>query len=143
MKSLIKVFVIVFSIVITSSFCSVSESYALDDTVQPYYVATQYTMETFSINSTGNAFMNVSLKPKSTTLIDEVKVTLKIRNAYGTSFLNKTFNASWDNLSASYEFTKMHQLSKKGTYEFQAVYKCYKDGNLVETIYSSYKTYTY
>ena len=138
MKILLKAFAIVLSFIVTSSFCFASDCYALDDSIQPCYVATQYTMETFSISSSGNAFMNVSLSPKSTTLIDEVKVILKIRNAYGTSFLNKTYNASWDNLSASYELTKMHQLSKKGTYEFQAVYKCYNDGTLVETISSSY-----
>lgn len=143
MRYLLKTFVITLLIVITSPFCCVSENYALGDTVQPYYVATQYTMETFSINSTGNAFMNVSLKPKSTTLVDEVKVTLKIKNAYGTNFLNKTYNTSWDSLSASYELTKMHQLSKKGAYEFQAVYRCYKNGNLVETINSSYTTAIY
>ena len=51
-----------------------------------------------------------------------------------TQVYNKTYDATWSNVSKSYSTTKNYQLGKAGRYTFRATYKCYKNGSLLETI---------
>lgn len=111
-----------------------------DSIVEPMYVATQSQIAIFTISSKGLATMNVSLIPFTKNSLDRVNVTLNIKNSSGTSVYNKSYDTSWSSISASFKLTKEYQLSKSETYEFQATYKCYKNGSLIETIKSEFKT---
>lgn len=108
-----------------------------DSEIEPMYVATHSQSATFKISSKGLATMNVSLIPFTKTSLDRVNVTLNIKNSSGASVYNKSYDTSWSSISASFKLTKEYRLSKSGTYEFQATYKCYKNGSLIETIKSN------
>ncbi len=108
------------------------------DEIQPRYVATQSTIENFSINSSGESSMTTILVPMDKSKIDKVKVTLNIKNSSGNSVYSNTYDATWSNLVSGYRLVKTYKLSSKGTYRFNAVYKCYKNNSLVETITTDY-----
>lgn len=143
MKIMRKIMAVVLIIIIATSFCYASVIPNTNDVIQPYYVGTQAINQYFQISSSGKATMEAFLTPKSTALVDEVKVSLIIKNNAGASIYNKTYTAEYNRLFNEYQITKNYQLPSKGSYQFQAIYKCYKNGSLVETINSSYMTDSY
>lgn len=143
MKCLIRLVSIILVVALSTSVCFATTNSALIENAKPYYVETQSITELFTINSTGKASMKAILVPISSSSIDEVKITLKIKDNLGVNVYSKTFSAEWNSLFGRYELFKNYQLPKKGTYNFQAIYKCYKNGSLVETINSPYKTDSY
>ena len=98
------------------------------------YVVTMLHVETFTISSGGMASMKGRLEPMDDTEVDQVKITLTLEDGAGTVVYNKTYDATWSNVSKSYSTTKNYQLGKAGRYTFRATYKCYKNGSLLETI---------
>lgn len=137
MKKIVTIVSLVLMILLSTTVCFAAISLDEVTDITPKYVGTQLHSENFSINSDGLATMNVSLKPLSTTTIDEVKVTLVIKNSLGTNVYNKTYDMEWSSLYGSFKTIKEYRLSANGVYEFQATYKCYKNNSLLETIKSS------
>lgn len=130
-----KMLVIMLCMILTGSYCMAASDGELGG-ISPYYVGTQTTNEIFNISSSGVASMTTSLTPKKSVGVDEVKVTLKIKNASGVVKYNKTYTATWSDLYGAFRLSKTYQLPGSGSYQFQATYKCYKDGSLLETINS-------
>ncbi|MCI9639189.1 MAG: hypothetical protein HFE72_03515 [Emergencia sp.] len=138
MKKVVMVMLIFVIFLLSSMACFAADPTEREDsTVEPMYVATQSHSETFTISSNGLAKMDVALAPFSSTILDRVNVTLSIKNSSGTSIYNKSYDMTWSSIYARFKLTKECQLSKSGTYEFQATYKCYKNNSLIETIKSS------
>lgn len=138
MKKVVMTILILAMFLLSSMVCFAAAPTERDDSiVEPMYVATKSQTAIFTISSKGMATMNVSLIPFTKTSLDRVNVTLNIKNSSGTSVYNKSYDTSWSSISASFKLTKEYQLSKSGTYEFQATYKCYKNGSLIETIKSN------
>ena len=126
----------IFVIVILAILISVNICFADTTDISTNYVGTNSHSELFSINNNGLSTMNVALLPLSSSSIDEVKVTLVIKNASGTKVYNRSYNMPWNNLYGRYKLIKEYQLSNKGVYSFQATYKCYKNESLLEIIKS-------
>lgn len=138
MKKMVMTVFTVVMILLSSMNCFAAIPTERDDSVvEPMYVATQSQTAMFTISSKGLATMNVSLMPFNKSTLDKVNVTLNIKNSSGTSVYNKSYDMTWSNIYGSFKLTKEYQLSKSGTYEFQATYKCYKNNSLVETIKST------
>lgn len=97
----------------------------------------------FDIASNGTATMKGLLTPKTSTAIDEVKVTFTIDKSSGSNVYNKTWNASWSDLFGGYKEEQEYQLPSKGTYILSTKFKCYKNGKLIETVYGDDVTKAY
>lgn len=138
MKRIKSILIVVICVIMTTSVCYAETKVVGNEIVSPYYLVTKKTVEVFSINSSGVASMTASLSPMSKDEVDKVKITLIIKKSNGTSVYSKTYDASWSNLHADYRLTKTYQLPSKGIYSFNAVYKCYKNNNLIETITTDY-----
>ena len=102
----------------------------------PYYVGTRSHEEVFIISNSGQATMDVMLKPLNSSAIDKVMITLTIKNSSGTTVYNKSYDSAWSNVDGAYCVIKNYQLESAGRYTFQATYKCYKKNTLIETIKS-------
>lgn len=138
MKKTIGVVIVLLTVLICTNM-----SYGDALAAQPYYVGTKSHNELFNISDSGKATMNVALSPLSSASMNEVKVTLTIKNSSGTKVYNRTYNMPWNSVYGKYKLTKEYQLPNSGTYSFQATYKCYKNNTLLETINtkSIYKSY--
>lgn len=134
-KKLIIVWMCLTLLVSSNCICANAQT---DENIQPYFIVTQNTSETFSINSSGVASMTAALSPKDASKVDTVKVTFKIKNSNGVSVYNKTYTASWSSLFGEYNLYKTYQLSGRDAYMFNVVYKCYKNNTLIETITTDY-----
>lgn len=137
MKKVLIIAVLLMVLLLSTTVCYATSLWDENLEISPYYVGTQSHVQIFTISSSGLATMNVSLTPFNSTTIDAVKVTLVIKNSSGVKVYNKTHDMEWSSLYGSFKTVKDYQLSTKGVYEFQATYKCYKDGSLLETINSS------
>lgn len=135
MKKINQVFVVVLLVMLFSSNCLATT--VSGDQIVPNYIGTQNHMTTFSIKNDGTATMRGALTPKNKTVIDSVKISFVIKDISGNVVYNKTYAAGWSSLYGQYIAQKSYDLSKRGTYTLKAKYMCYKNGVLVEKIYSA------
>lgn len=145
MKKTMRIFAIVLlAMTFTlNCFATTVSSNQISDQMSTDYVVTQNHMTTFSIKSDGTARMQGALTPQNKSLIDNVKVSFVIKDINGNVVYNKTHTAVWSSLYGQYIADKSHDLSKRGTYTFRAKYMCYKNGVLIESIYSAEIIKTY
>ncbi len=144
MKRITTIILVLTMVLLSATASFAAEPTERDDSVAtPMYVGTSSHSALFTISSTGLSKMSVSLSPFTTTTFDKVTVNLSIKNSSGTSVYNKTFSMPWSSIYARFKLEKEYQLSKKGTYEFQATYKCYKNNTLIETIKSGKQLKSY
>lgn len=101
------------------------------------YVGTYMHMETLQISSSGKATMKARLEPKTEDSIDEVVVTIKLKNPNGIVLHNETYDATWSSVAFQYQVTDSESVATRGKYTMSVTYKCYKDGSLLETISGS------
>ena len=101
------------------------------------FVGTHAHVDTLTISSSGYATMLAELIPKTSTSIDKVVVTIKLKSPNGTNVYNKSHNATWSQTYFEYQVDAYKQLTTKGEYTMYVTYKCYKDGSLIETISGS------
>ncbi len=134
--SIVLLVILIFSV---NSFAAVKPTEQAD----PNYVCAKECTTIFSIGSDGMATMIGTVKPKTSTVIDEVKVTFTIDKTSGSNVYNRTWTASWRNLLGEYKAEKDYQLPSKGTYILSTKFRCYKNGKLVETILGDDITRTY
>ena len=134
MKNILRIATLIVCIVVITSFNFIGVEASVKQNIEPCYIVTQNTSETFNINSSGLASMTAVDKNQ----VDEVKVTLNIKKTNGTNVYSKSYMASWSGLFSEYNLTKTYQLSNRGDYRFNVVYKCYKNNILVETITTDY-----
>jgi len=133
---------IVFLVIIILS----TSAFAAEKPTEPVdlnYVYAKECFTIFSIDSDGMATMEGTIKPKTSTVIDEVKVTFTIDKLSGSNVYNKTWNASWSVLFGGYKEEQEYQLPRKGAYILHTTFKCYKNGKLIETISGNDVTKTY
>ncbi|SCK00044.1 Uncharacterised protein [uncultured Eubacterium sp.] len=145
MKKVIGIFTIVLMVMISTlnCFAATVSTNQISDQRSTDYVVTQNHITTFTIKSDGTANMRGALTPQNKSLIDNVKVSFVIKDISGNVVYNKTHTAVWSSLYGQYIADKNHNLSKKGTYTLRAKYMCYKNGSLIETIYSTGIVKTY
>ena len=101
------------------------------------YVGTHAHIDTLTISSSGYATMLAELIPKTSSSIDEVVVTIKLKSPSGSYVYNKTLDATWSQTYFEYQVDAYKQLTTRGKYTMSVTYKCYKDGSLLETISGS------
>ncbi len=135
-----KVMIVICVLVLVLSSFSVGFAAEVDKVTEEEalrYVGTHAHIETLTISSSGYATMLAELIPKTSSSIDEVVVTIKLKSPSGTYVYNKSHDASWSQTYFEYQVSKGKQLSSKGLYTMSVTYKCYKDGSLIETISGS------
>ncbi len=132
MKRILQMGIVLLVIVIFSAnaFAAVKPT----ETAELNYICVKEYGTKFTIDSDGTATMRGILLPKTSTAVDEVKVTFTIDKLSGTNVYNKTWNASWNSVFEEYKAEKNYKLPSKGTYILSTKFKCYKNGKLVETI---------
>lgn len=138
MKYIKTIIIITICLIMATSVCFAETRNIDKSTITPYYIVTQNTVESFSINTSGVASMTARLSPRVESDVDQVKITLTIKSSDGTNVYNKTFGAAWSDLYDAYRVNKTYQLQNKGNYTFNVTYKCYKNTTLIETIRTNY-----
>lgn len=143
MKKIFTAVLILFMLVLSTVNCFAAVSSDDVSEISPQYVVTSYHTEEFTVSNSGMVFMKGRLEPVSSDAVDQVEVTLTIKNEAGTAVYNKTYDATWSSVDKIYSVAKNCQLGEAGRYTFRATYKCYKNGSLIETIKSDplYKSY--
>ena len=141
MKRILQMGIILLVIVIfsVSAFAAVKPT----ETAELNYICVKEYGTKFIIDSDGTATMRGILLPKTSTAVDEVKVTFTIDKSSGSNVYNKTWNASWDRSFEEYKAEKDYKLPSKGTYILSTKFKCYKNGKLIETVNGNDITKTY
>jgi len=88
-KKLIVVWMCLTLLVSSNCICANAQT---DENIQPYFIVTQNTSETFSINSSGVASMTAALSPKDTSKVDTYTITYNISYNDYSNTLTKTIN---------------------------------------------------
>lgn len=106
-----------------------------DDTIDLQYIGTSKHMESISSELGMNLSFFGKLVPKSEDSYDRVKVTFKIVNfVTNTTVHSESMEMTYDDIFHFYIAESDCTAPMTGTYYLEATYKCYKNGDLIETI---------
>ena len=106
-----------------------------DSTIDLQYIGTSKHMESISSKLGMNLSFFGQLVPKSEDSYDRVKVTFKIVNFVTNTTVHSEFmEMTYDDLFHFYFAESDCTAPMTGTYYLEATYKCYKNGDLIETI---------
>ena len=117
---------------------------ASEPSVEPAYIGTFIHAEAFSEGIGANLIPKVYLTPKSADSFDKVVIRLQIVKATtGVEYYDKSFTTYYNATRKWFMKTVTFTAPSKGTYRLNTTYKCYKDGELIETIKGVARTATY
>ena len=115
-----------------------------EPSVEPAYIGTFVHSESFTEGTGAALIPKVYLKPKTADSFDKVVIRLQIvKTSTGTEYYDKSFTTYYDSTRRWFMKTVTFTAPSKGTYRLNTTYKCYKDGDLIETIKGVAKTATY
>lgn len=136
-----------FACMILMVFASCTFSYgetAFADTGESRYIGTAVHSESFTRGSGAELIPNVYLMPNSKDTFDKVVIRLKItKTSTDAVCYNQSFTTYYNETRKWFSKTITFTAPSRGKYRLNTTYKCYKDGNLIETISGVAKTVTY
>ena len=120
-------------IVLILSLIMTSVSYA--ESILPYYVGVNRHMEIFEISNTGEATMQATMKPITSTVFDNVNIKMEVIRTKDLScvYVND-WNVSYNIVADAFNKSTMYNVPAEGGYYMKVTYKCYKNNVLIETI---------
>ena len=119
-----------------------SVSYA--ESILPYYVGVNRHMEIFEISNTGEATMQATMKPITSTVFDNVNIKMEVIRTKDLScvYVND-WNVSYNIVADAFNKSTMYNVPAEGGYYMKVTYKCYKNNVLIETITTETNPDTY
>ena len=129
-------------IVLILSLIMTSVSYA--ESILPYYVGVNRHMEIFEISNTGEATMQATMKPITSTVFDNVNIKMEVIRTKDLScvYVND-WNVSYNIVADAFNKSTMYNVPAEGGYYMKVTYKCYKNNVLIETITTETNPDTY
>lgn len=143
MKKIISLCCISMMMFISTSFCFGQEQGIAADSISPKYIGTFLHIESFT-SSGAILTPETILKPKEETSFDKVIINIRIKKVTtGTEYYNKNFTTYYDTVRNRFYATTNFVAPSKGAYRMDSTYRCYKNGELIETIKGDVKSTTY
>lgn len=126
---------LILTMVVASSALGFGQVITENGEVSPCYVATTKVKQGIDPGLGMQLKLYAGLEPKSSSGVDEVKITMKVMNyVTGGVVHNKTYNAEYNYLTDYYEAKDTCTVPTPGSYYMHVTYKAYKNSVLLETI---------
>lgn len=102
--------------------------------IMPAYVTTTACQVAFSVSSTGKATMSGELPPRIIGITNKVIVDFTVKDSSNAIVHKESITGKWNDALDSFIASKQIQLPGKGAYRLYATFKCYRNGECIETI---------
>ena len=135
MKRIISILLIVTFVFSSASTCFAQVQMDESRLVSPNYESVNVHSESFILGMNGKAMIDLKVTPKASNPPDKVIVDVEVTKLGSSApILDVSKTMQYSNTFHRFTYSDSCTLGMIGTYRMTAVYKCYRNGKLIEKI---------